>query len=117
MQPRSYHLIADRISSSPAFAVGLVSQGAAAAFFASDQSHRVYPARKAYLFDTYERIFAADRLILAFQNNNLSFDHLRKIKLALRDIKTPAGWEGPKPKVTMTFVRAGVLKAVVKKRE
>lgn len=77
----------------------------------------MFPPRKAYLFDTYERIFSADRLILAFQNNNLSHSHMQKIKLALTDIKPPPGWEGPKPKVTMTFVRSGILGAVVKKRQ
>lgn len=77
----------------------------------------MYPPRKAYLFDSYERILASDRLLLAFQNNNMRRPQIDRIRQAVQDIKMPADWEGDRPRIRMTLIRKGIMEAVIKQRE
>ncbi|CED85553.1 Ribosomal protein L10/acidic P0 [Phaffia rhodozyma] len=87
--------------------------GAVAAFFASDQSNRKYPERKAYLTDKYTRILTQSNCILAFQHNNLSAAEIKAIRVGLMKTKVP---EGSKP-MKLSVIRAGVMSAACNKQE
>jgi hypothetical protein len=87
-------------------------QGRAKIFFETvPTTPRVYPQRKAYLFGRYKSLLQNSKVMLVFQNNNLSSEDLSAVKAGVYGVKKPEGEEG----IIMEMIRGGILSGAIKK--
>lgn len=85
-------------------------QGRANVFFNTvPTSPRVYPQRKAYLHARYTSLLQNSKVVLVFQNNNLSSEELSAVKASVHGVKKPEG-NG----VIMEMIRGGVLTSAIR---
>ena len=95
----------------PIDSAAVVTQGRAKVFFETEPlSPRVYPQRKAYLHGRYSAMLQNSKVILVFQNNNLTSEELSAIKAGVLGVKKPEGEEG----VVMEMIRGGLLSGALK---
>ncbi|KAL7424212.1 hypothetical protein Q5752_001798 [Cryptotrichosporon argae] len=80
---------------------------------------RVFPARKAFLFDYYTHLLSSSQLILLFAHDNLSVSDLARLRRAINAVPVPASASvsdaGAAPaKARLEVVRTGLLAPVTR---
>lgn len=84
--------------------------------FTSRAASRVYPSRKAFLYNQYRRLLEESKVVLLLQHNSLTVGEFSKLRREIESVDlAPAGPAVSSSKAKLTAIRSGLMQTLVQK--